>query len=401
MNQQSSRGGQGEETLEGELQKYLHLTPDSIAILPYEVVMNQGGNLKSVAVSMEVHDQDTRKDNKILLDAEDKLDLIMAPLMTRISLDFFVGKGKDAYLYSAIGMTSFSGMGNLFIPILIASLIVLNTMLGAVYERVREIGIYSSVGLAPVHIAFLFLAEACVYAIVGAVFGYLFGQAVATILVKFNLLAGLTLNYSSMSTVMATIIVMLVVIGSTLYPAIKAGKMAVPDIERKWKLPEPDGDFWQFSLPFTVLSEESLGLNIFMRDYFEAHSDESASDFYTDQITFNLTAEDEDDTFSIGMMVWLAPYDLGVSQKVELVTVPIGGEEEDLYRIGLNVTRESGEIASWKRVNRRFLNLVRKQLLIWRTFSHEVRGEFHDRGRQERLSEQEVPVPNLTHQPAD
>ena len=63
MDQQSSRGGQGEETLEGELQKYLHLTPDSIAILPYEVVMNQGGNLKSVAVSMEVHDQDTRIGN--------------------------------------------------------------------------------------------------------------------------------------------------------------------------------------------------------------------------------------------------------------------------------------------------------------------------------------------------
>ncbi len=401
MNQQSSRGGQGEETLEGELQKYLHLTPDSIAILPYEVVMNQGGNLKSVAVSMEVHDQDTRIGNKVLLDAEDKLDLIMGPLMTRMSLDFFVGRGKDAYLYSAIGMTSFSGMGNLFIPILIASLIVLNTMLGAVYERVREIGIYSSVGLAPVHIAFLFLAEACVYAIVGAVFGYLFGQIVATMLVKFNLLGGLTLNYSSMSTVMATIIVMLVVIGSTLYPAIKAGRMAVPDIERKWKLPEPDGDFWQFSLPFTVLSEESLGLNIFMRDYFEAHSDESASDFYSDQITFNRIAEEGEDIFSIGMMVWLAPYDLGVSQKVKLVTVPVGSEEEDLYRIGLNVTRESGEIASWKRVNRRFLNLVRKQLLIWRTFSAEVRGEFHDRGRQETYSEREVHASDLTPQPAD
>jgi len=39
--------------------------------------------------------------------------------------------------------------------------------------------------------------------------------------------------------------------------------------------------------------------------------------------------------------------------------------------------------------------------LIWRTFSHEVRGEFHDRGRQESSSEQEVPVADLTHQPAD
>ena len=380
MQQQQSRGGTGDETLEGELQKYLHLTPDSIAILPYEVVMNQGGTLRSVAVNMEPKDEDPQ-----LLGASDKLDLIMAPLMNRIALDFFVGRGKDTYLYSSIGMTSFSGMGNLFVPILIAALIVLNTMLGAVYERVREIGIYSSVGLAPIHIAFLFLAEACVYAIVGAVLGYLMGQVIATTLVHFGWLAGLTLNYSSMSTVVATVIVMVVVLLSTLYPAIKASRMAVPDIERKWKLPEPDGDVWHFNLPFTVLAEEALGLNVFMRDYFDAHADESASDFYTDNVTFNTTGSTsaEEDSYQIGMMVWLAPYDLGVSQSIQFITSPVGGEEEDLFKITLEVNRESGEIASWKRVNRRFLNLLRKQLLIWRTFSVDMRAEFHERGRTE------------------
>ena len=376
MQQQRSRGATGDQTLEGELQKYLHLTPDSIAVLPYEVVMNQGGTLRSVAVNMEPQEDDPQ-----LLGATDKLDLIMAPLMNRIALDFFVGRDKDTYLYSSIGMTSFSGMGNLFVPILIAALIVLNTMLGAVYERVREISIYSSVGLAPVHIAFLFLAEACVYAIVGAVIGYLMGQVIATTLVNFGWLAGLTLNYSSMSTVVATIIVMVVVLLSTMYPAIKASRMAVPDIERKWKLPEPEGDVWHFNLPFTVLEEEALGLNIFMRDYFDAHADESASDFYTDQVSFS-PLEDED-AYQIGMMVWLAPYDLGVSQSIQFVTSPVGSEEEDLYKITLDVHRESGEIASWKRVNRRFLNLLRKQLLIWRTFSVDIRAEFHERGRTE------------------
>ncbi len=375
MQQQTSRGGTGDETLEGELQKYLHLTPDSIAILPYEVVMNQGGTLRSVAVNME-----PQEDDPDLLGSIDKLDLIMAPLMNRIALDFFVGRDKDTYLYSSIGMTSFSGMGNLFVPILIAALIVLNTMLGAVYERVREISIYSSVGLAPTHIAFLFLAEACVYAIVGAVLGYLMGQVIATTLVHFGWLAGLTLNYSSMSTVVATVIVMIVVLLSTLYPAIKASRMAVPDIERKWKLPEPDGDVWHFNLPFTVLAEEALGLNVFMRDYFDAHADESASDFYTDNVTFSA---EEEDSYQIGMMVWLAPYDLGVSQSIQFITSPVGGEEEDLFKITLEVNRESGEIASWKRVNRRFLNLLRKQLLIWRTFSVDIRAEFHERGRTE------------------
>ena len=395
MQQQRSRGATGDETLEGELQKYLHLTPDSIAVLPYEVVMNQGGTLRSVAVNMEPGEDDPK-----MLGAIDKLDLIMAPLMNRIALDFFVGRDKDTYLYSSIGMTSFSGMGNLFVPILIAALIVLNTMLGAVYERVREISIYSSVGLAPVHIAFLFLAEACVYAIVGAVLGYLMGQAIATTLVHFGWLAGLTLNYSSMSTVVATIIVMIVVLLSTLYPAIKASRMAVPDIERKWKLPEPEGDVWHFNLPFTVLEEEALGLNVFMRDYFEAHADESASDFYTDQVTFGEAAED---SYQISMMVWLAPYDLGVSQSIQFVTSPVGGEEEDLYKITLDVNRESGEIASWKRVNRRFLNLLRKQLLIWRTFSVDIRAEFHERGRTEgtEASDEETAQMDPALTPAD
>ena len=398
MQQQQARGLQGDETLEGELQKYLHLTPDSIAILPYNVVMDQGGALKSVAVNMD-YEGDTSG-----LKGNEKLDLIMGPLMNRIALDFFVGKDRSVYLYSAIGMTSFSGMSNLFIPILIAALIVLNTMLGAVFERTREISIYSAVGLAPVHIAFLFIAEACVYAIIGAVLGYLLGQTTAWALVRFGWLSGLTLNYSSTSTVTSTIIVMFVVLGSTLYPAVKASRMAVPDIERKWKLPDPDGDEWHFDLPFTVLGEEALGLNIFMRDYFEAHADESASDFYTDQVAFShKQTDDGEQEFNTSMMIWLAPYDLGVSQNITLVVAPAGGEEEDLYRIFLNVHRESGEIASWKRVNRRFLNLLRKQLLIWRTFNVEVRGEFHERGRQETQAEEEeqMDVTGLQPEPAD
>jgi len=337
--------------------------------------------VKSVAVNME----DLQRELPAGVTVGDKIDAIMSPVMKRSGLDFFVGKGRSVFLYSSIGGTSTEQMSNLAVPILIAALIVLNTMLGAVYERVREIGIYSAVGLAPVHIAFLFMAEACVYAVLGAVLGYLLGQVTAWTLVQTGWLAGLTLNYSARSTVYATMIVMFVVLASTMYPAIKAGRMAVPDIERKWRLPEPDGDEWHFDLPFTVLGEEALGLNIFMRDYFEAHADESASDFYADDVMFKReTPEDsEDEQYACEMMVWLAPYDLGVSQRVSLRTTPVGGEEEELFRIHLVVFRESGEIASWKRVNRRYLNLIRKQLLIWRTFNVELRGEFHARGRDE------------------
>ena len=76
----------------------------------------------------------------------------------------------------------------------------------------REIGIYSAVGLAPVHISFLFIAEACVYAVLGTVSGYLLGQGVIKILLWQGWLQGLNVNYSALSTVISSALVMVVVL---------------------------------------------------------------------------------------------------------------------------------------------------------------------------------------------
>jgi hypothetical protein len=79
-------------------------------------------------------------------------------------------------------------------------------------------------------------------------------------------------------------------------------------------------------------------------------------------------------------MVWLAPYDLGVSELVTLISSPIP-EEKNLYSMSLLVTRESGDVPSWNRVNRRFVNFLRKQFLIWRTLTPAERELFNERGR--------------------
>jgi len=65
---------------------------------------------------------------------------------------------------------------------------------------------------------------------------------------------------ASMSTVASTAIVMATVLLSTLYPAHVASRMAVPDVTRRWKFPEPDGDMWVFDFPFTVSTGQVLGL---------------------------------------------------------------------------------------------------------------------------------------------
>ncbi|MCD6218897.1 hypothetical protein J7K43_00755, partial [Candidatus Calescamantes bacterium] len=167
--------GMGKTTLES----FTHYEYSTIAFLPYDFVMEKGGTLQSIALSFPEGTDIVREAEKFI---------------SRLGLTIFTGVGDKVWVYSSLGLTSYRGMGNLAIPILIAALIVLNTMLGSVYERIREISTYSSVGLAPVHIAALFIAEAAVYAVLGAVAGYLLGQVVAKLATTFGFLTGLTLN---------------------------------------------------------------------------------------------------------------------------------------------------------------------------------------------------------------
>ena len=186
--------------------------------------------------------------------------------------------------YSSIAATSARGMELIFFPILIASLIVLNTMLGSVFERVKEIHIFSSIGLAPSHIGMLFIAEALVYAILGSVAGYLLGQFTSKILVWTHWLPDLYLNFSSVSAVMTTLIVVAVVLLSTLYPARKAAEVATPAIERTWQVPDPDGDHWIVPLPFAVTGDQASGLNCFLGEWFQAYEEYSIGDFVTQNV---------------------------------------------------------------------------------------------------------------------
>lgn len=343
----------------GDRDTYVHLVPAQCMFIPFRIV--QGG-LVSVAIRTPT------------LEAAQNLVTTVIP---KWALEMYVGQRGGTYLYSAIGLTTLGGLKDVAVPILIAALIVLNTMLGAVYERTREIGIFSSVGLAPSHIAMLFMAEAVVYAVLGAIAGYLLGQTVGQVIYKTGLLGGVTLNYSSLSAITSTLIVMATVIVSTIYPAKRASEISVPDIARTWRLPEPNGDEWYFGLPFTLMDEELEGLNAFLAHYFEQHHDESASDFYIDRVDFWA----EDGRFILETMAWLAPYDLGVSELVTVITTPTP-EEKDLYSMSLLVTRESGDVPSWNRVNRRFVNFLRKQFLVWRTLTPAERQVFHERGRK-------------------
>ena len=353
-------------TSQAKLESFIHTEAENIAIIPFGTLMNMKGTLQSIAVRFN-----DNVEGKGLVES----------FISKLAVIIFAGLGEKTYVYSSMGLTSFSGISNLIIPILIAALIVLNTMLGAVYERIREIGTYSAVGLAPVHISSLFLAESMVYAVMGAVAGYLLGQVVVKFLMVTGMLKGLVLNYSSLSAVFATIIIFITVLLSTLYPARKAAQMAVPDVTRKWILPEPKGDNWEFEFPFTVAEVEVLGLATFLTDYFNSYQDVSLGNFYTGGATLNYEKlPSGKNKYIIETNIWLAPFDLGVSQRLKVIMEPMG--QYEFYTINLMMVRTSGESTDWKRLNRRFLDGIRKQFLIWRTVSGDVKREYARQGKE-------------------
>jgi len=191
------------------------------------------------------------------------------------------------------------------------------------------------------------------------------------------LLPGLMLNYSSTSVVMTMLLVMGVVVASAIYPARLASSLAVPDIQRHWRLPTPKGDTWEFSFPFTIHFKEALGLNAFLMTYFGGMSGRDiGGTSIVRNASFRETAERH---FVLDADCWLAPYDLGVSQHVELHTIP-SEDMEHYMLLMLKAKRLGGEIGAWMRTNRPFLNDFRKQFLLWKTLPKPDRERFMEMG---------------------
>lgn len=376
-----------DEAAKAPIQAFTHIEASNALLIPYDLARDVGGTLNSIALS--TYQERTELEGQagvsrvVATKPFKEFSQDVRRFMQRVALNLFItqGAGEDARVkvWSSIQTTSFAGVGNLFVPILIAALIVLNTMTGAVYERFREIYIYSSVGLAPTHVAALFLAEAAVFATVGAVAGYLIGQSVASVIFHLDLLGALTLNYSSLSAIYSSLVVMVTVFLSALYPAKKASDMAVPDVTRRWQFPPPEGDLWKFDFPFTVGGAEILGMYCYLARFLQSYGETSIGAFYTEDVQLTKGEPGSEADYVIGARCWLAPYDLGISQDVRFEAIPTG--EFNIYRIAVIIRRVSGDTLSWQRMNRGFLNVLRKQFLVWRTVPSGTKAEYAEEGR--------------------
>ncbi len=333
---------------------YVRCEPSVIAIVPYRIALQFGGDLRCVAVGFENY----QLVGKVLRD-----------WMPKTGLNLYggiMGENKpEIKRFSTVASSKTTGIEFILIPLAIAGLIVFNTMFTTVLERKREIGIFGAIGLNPKQIGHLFFYESVVYVVLGSVLGYLIAQGFGFINREFHWFDAIQLNFSSGSSVLATLLIGFIVLCSTIYPAKLSGKLASSGTDDDWTKQLSGNDEWHFDLPFTVSQTQSKGFLEHYYQWLKSHQQYMVGNFVAESITR--------DTNSVRSMVWLAPYDLGVQQQIQIHLEDT--ELENIKSVRLAVVRNSGDPSHWNRLNGRFLQEIRKTFLSWRTKKEQIQFE--------------------------
>ncbi|MCE5327446.1 MAG: M28 family peptidase [Planctomycetaceae bacterium] len=351
------------ETPDIESAQFVHFNVDRVVVVSPAVARQMGGLIRA----MEIYPNNPEQTQAVA-----KLVAYVLPLPV------YYGEGGGVYRLIFTSLTKASGVKDLLIPVVLGGLIIFATMLGSVSDREREIYTFSSLGLAPPHVASLFFAEASMYAIIGGMGGYLLGQVVARVLAilsSYGILPPLEMNYSSTNAIVTILIVMGTVLISTIYPAVKASRSANPGIQRHWRIPKPVNNLYDLVFPFTVSSYDITGVVSFLKEHFDNFSDTSMGVFATTSSA--IIRQSGNDMLGFEAAVALAPFDLGVNQKFALLSQP--SDIEGIDEVHILIYRVSGSQGDWQRANRVFINDLRKQLLIWRSLTPQIMEEYRQK----------------------
>jgi len=292
----------------------------------------------------------------------------------------FYGLGDTAYWGHRVRKRTVAGLVELLVPLLIAALTVLNTMRGSVYERRYEIFVYNAVGIAPKYIFSMFFTEAFVYAVTGSVLGYFLSQGTGRALTALNLTGGLNMTFATSATIHASLAIAAAVFLSTIFPARQALRIAAPAEDSGWTLPEPEGDKLAFYLPFTFGARDRMAVLAFFNRYLLDHGEGGAGRFFASEPKAGVLENPGDPVPELATVIWLKPFDLGVSQNLS-ITMPTDPETHE-YIARIEITRLSGTRDSWMRLNHGFVALLRQRFLHWRAVSVGDRRDLFNEAKQ-------------------
>ncbi len=363
--QQQKAESETDEQEADTLIEYVHYSSDQLVIVPLELGRRLGATIRSIAVK-------AGGDGDLTAEAEG--------YTKRSNLTILASDGREVMLYAARDTSQLSAAWQIAIPVFLGFVMILGTMLGSVYERSGEIFVYSSVGLSPRNVSSLFLAESSVYAIIGAGVGYLLGQIASKVMQATGMLSGLSLNYTAGSTVLVTVVTMLIVILSAIYPARRAYYAAIPDVEKDTATPdgEATADTVRTYLPFVAAPANVLAMHAYMHEYLENIQGVAVGRVAVEELEVGASERDGRLEPLLRFRAWLAPFDLGISHQAELRIV--FRADRDVYQYHLTARHFSGDRQNWRRLTPRFILAIRKQLLMWRILTPEQVREYAQKG---------------------
>jgi hypothetical protein len=327
--------------------QYIPLSWERVLIVPYDLTLLLGGTTSTIAVKFEGDSETLFK--------------IGGKLSEYFMVDVYTGYEGRIMVFSRVSQYGMSGASMILIPLIIAAFIMLNSLLDAIYERLRDIKVYSLVGLSPLHITAMFFIEVAVYAVIAGELGYIIGIALFHIMQFLGALPPeMYPNYCSVSVLSSIGLCMSVVMLATLYPAFKVSRLVTPSLTRKWKIPTaPTEDLWDISLPILVTSiEEGRGLLLYLYEYFMTHTTHTGKTFIVRTINFS-PKED-----ILTMNIQLAPFDAGITQDTTIRVL-----QRPDNKLGLHLTLKliTGMRSAWIAGNHKFIDEIRKQGLMWRS----------------------------------
>ncbi|MFB3890897.1 MAG: FtsX-like permease family protein [Phycisphaerae bacterium] len=282
--------------------------------------------------------------------------------------------------------THIKGSSMMLVVMVVAVLMILAIMTGTVYERMREIHIFSSVGLSPRHVAGMFFIEALVYAGIAAVLGYFIGIIALKVLLAHLKSTGQQQdfypNYLGVFVLYSIGVAVLATLASSLYPIRLASKIVNPSAGRTWEVSETAGagqedeDHWHIRLPFIATTwNEVLAMMVYAYEYLVMHQGERSGRFVCERPPrgSRTTVQGLGEVVRLTMPVWLAPFERNLSQTAVLQAQP--SADAAWWELHLDLRRLSGPPYLWKRGTTIFVNMVSKHLLRWRAATPEQEAQ--------------------------
>lgn len=334
-----------------------------IIFIPYKFAIDLGGITYSVAISC-------RNSSSIPVVAE-KIAKYLGLTSHYVFAVEDLGSNKS-FRYTSERMFDVSNWQFSLVPMAICALVLLSTITGAVYERIREIYIYSVIGLNPMNVVGMFLGECVAYALISAPLGYIFSLILGN-------LSSFFANYTSSAVTLVILSSILVILSSSIYPLRKVSKFVTPSLERVWRPPtKPKGNTWEIPLPVAMeTEEEAVGMVAFITEYMRSYGSEVTS-FMVEKLEHEKKVEEGKNVYLSKAVIRLRPYETGLTEEMVFKVSYV----KNRYVVTLIANLISGPRVLWPGSHLRVVDTVRKTMLVWKSLSSGERNKFLKLGEE-------------------